>query len=181
MTPTELRHIAFRRQAAPVTSTKPLADASQSVVNRNRIGNWRRRSFRSFVLTVSAFGAAALLIANRNAIAAQWSPSAIIFASLGAPVNQRGLEITNLRSVLIEEDGQRILTVEGDIKNVGSARLKVPELDMHVRGSMARTLYTWKSPSPRSDLSKGEIMTFRTRLAAPPDGAIAVQVRFSSI
>ena len=181
MTPTELRHIAFRRQTAPAPPTKRLADASQSLPDRNRIGNRRRRSLRSYVLVASAFGAAALLLANRNAIVAQWSPSAIIFASVGAPVNLRGLEITNLRSVLIEEDGQKILTVEGDIKNVASARLKVPELDMHVRGSMARTLYTWKSPSPRSDLSKGETMTFRTRLAAPPEGAVAVHVRFSSI
>jgi hypothetical protein len=180
MTPTELRHIAFRRQTASAPSTKRLPDSSQCLLDRDQTGNTWRRSFRSCVLMASALGAATLLIANRNAIVAQWSPSAIIFSYMGATVNLRGFEITNLRSVLIEEDGQRILTVEGDIKNVGAARLKVPELDLHVRGSMARTLYTWKSPSPRSDLGKGEIMTFRTRLAAPPDGAVAVQVQFSS-
>ena len=181
MTPTELRHIAFRRHATPASSTKRLQDTPQSVLDQERTGNTWRRSVRFLVLMTSALGAATLLIANRNAIVAKWSPSATIFASMGAPVNLRGLEITNLRSVLIEEDGQRILTVEGDIKNIGAARLKVPELDMHVRGSTARTLYTWKSPSPRSDLGKGEIMTFRTRLAAPPEGAVAVAVKFSSI
>ena len=180
MTPTELRHIAFRRQATPGSSTKRLPDLSEFLLDQDQTGTTWRRSVRFFALMTSALGAATLLIANRNAIVAQWSPSATIFASIGTPVNLRGLEITNLRSVLIEEDGQRILTVEGDIKNIGAARLKVPELDIHVRGSMAPTLYTWKSPSPRSDLGKGEIMTFRTQLATPPDGAVAVEVKFSS-
>lgn len=176
MTPAELRKIAFRSKASARSGTHD----SVAVLKRKSASKSRTGSLRSSILLCALLGVALLAGANRSFIVAQWSPSATIFALLGAPVNLRGLEISNLKSVLVEEDGAQVLTVEGDIRNVGGSILKVPELDMNVRGAMARTLYSWRAPSPRSALKKGETMTFRTRLSAPPDGAAEVHVRFSS-
>lgn len=180
MTPSELRKIAFGGKAGALADAKggPNAVAMQKVATRARSthAGFRRPS----VFIGMAIGLTLFLVGNRNAVVGLWTPSANVFAFIGAPVNLRGLEITNLRSVLVEEDGLRALMVEGDIKNIGGSSLKVPELDMNIRGSAARTLYSWRAPSPRSTLGKGEIMTFRTRLSAPPDGATEVHVRFST-
>lgn len=175
MTPTELRKIAFGGKVDPPAKTKSPTSVLQSqtkAISTRSSGFWHLSA---------AIGLTFLLVVNRNSIVDLWSPSANIFALIGTPVNLRGLEISNLRSVLVEEDGLRTLTVEGDIKNVADSSLKVPELDVNIRGSAARALYSWRAPSPRSTLGKGETMTFRTRLAAPPHGAAEVQVRFSLI
>jgi hypothetical protein len=179
MTPTELRKTAFGGKVGPPAKIKGLSSVLQQ---QTKAGGTRSSSFcHPSIFLSGAIGLTFLLIGNRNFIVDQWPPSANIFVLIGAPVNLRGLEISNLRSVLVEDDGLRTLTVEGDIKNIADSSLKVPELDMNIRSSAARTLYSWRAPSPRSTLGKGETMTFRTRLAAPPHGATEVQVRFSSI
>lgn len=180
MTPTELRKIAFGGKPSPLADAKGVPNAFVPQKEARRTRSARAGSRRPAVVLATVIGLTFLLVGNRNAIVDKWSPSANIFALMGAPVNLRGLEITNLRSILVEEDGLRTLMVEGEIKNVGGSSLKVPELAMNIRGNMARTLYSWRAPSPRSTLGKGEIMTFRTRLSAPPDGAAEVHVRFSS-
>jgi hypothetical protein len=179
MTPTELRKIAFGGKVGPPAKIKNPSSLLQSQTKATSTGS---NGFCSPSIFLSmAICLTLLLTGNRNYLVDLWSPSANIFALIGMPVNMRGLEITNLRSVLVDEDGLRSLTVEGDIKNIADSSLKVPDLDMNIRSSAAHAIYSWRTPSPRSTLNKGETMTFRTRLAAPPDGAAEVQVRFSAI
>lgn len=178
MTPTELRKIAFGGKVGPPAKTK--SPASVLHLQTKAICTRSSSFCHPSIFLSAAIGLTFLLVGNKNSIVDLWSPSANIFALVGAPVNLRGLEITNLRSVLVEEDGFRTLMVEGDIKNIADSSLKVPELAMNIRGGAAHALYSWRAPSPRSTLGKGETMTFRTRLTAPPHGAVEVQVRFSS-
>lgn len=184
MTPTELRKIAFGGKlggkAGPLADANGSANAFEPQKEYKHIKSVRAGSGTLKIFIWTTVGLTFLLVGNKNAIVEQWSPAANIFALMGAPVNLKGLEITNRRSVLLEEDGHRILMVEGKIKNVGGSSLKVPELDMNIRGNMSRNLYSWRAPSPRSTLGKGEVITFRTRLIAPPEGAAELRVRFSS-
>lgn len=180
MTPNELRKLAFRGRDGRGSVSKTSLGKPEAKKRHSRPPPSESSSFRSLALMAAILGLTGFIVASRNVIVAQWTPSASLFAAIGAPVNLRGLEITNLRSELLEEEGIRILTVEGDITNLSRSSLKVPELDMNVRGSMARALYSWRAPSPKTVLQKGESVTFRTRLTSPPPDAADVRVRFSS-
>jgi len=48
-----------------------------------------------------------------------------------------------------------------------------------LRGADKRELYVWTSPAPKDRLAANEQVSFRTRLAAPPEGVRDVLVRFA--
>jgi hypothetical protein len=49
-----------------------------------------------------------------------------------------------------------------------------------LRGADKRELYVWTAPAPKAMLAANERVAFRTRLAAPPQDASDVMVRFAA-
>ena len=130
----------------------------------------------AFCLTI-ATGMA--LVAERAKIVARVPGSVGLYAAIGLPVNLRGLELRNITSMLVGEGPQRVLAVEGEITNVSRAQANVPLLQVGLRGTGLREIYGWTAPAPKATLAQGETMQFRARLAAPPDNARDVTVRFA--
>lgn len=171
----------FRRGTAPSTSgsVRPRrAAAPRGVVAQSPA----RRLFAKVrpIAVVAAVACAALasaLVARDDLV--RRAPSlASLFAVVGLPVNVRGLEIADVRSVEEIDDGVPILLVTGSIANVAKAAVDVPRLRLAVKSRDDRELYSWTTVLGRASLNPGESASFRARLASPPAEGQAIDVRF---
>ncbi|MGL4240426.1 MAG: zinc-ribbon domain-containing protein [Beijerinckiaceae bacterium] len=131
-----------------------------------------------FVALTLAAGAAAFT--QRDAIVRLVPQSAAIFATAGKPVNLRGIEIRNVRSRMVEDNGVSVLVIDGDLASTSSERVAIPRLRFAVLGSQGQELYVWSAQADRPTLQPGDSLNFRRRLAAPPSDGREVSVRFLS-
>ncbi len=100
------------------------------------------------------------------------------FEVIGMPVNLRGIDFAELRTSVEQQDGVDVLVIEGDLVNVTRYTRDLPRLRLAVHGADGRELYTWTALLPRETLLARESLTFRSRLASPPEDATRVSVRF---
>ena len=106
-------------------------------------------------------------------------PLAGAYAAIGLPVNVQGLEWREVRTRLVTEASQKVLAVEGEIRNLRSQSQSLPDIQLSLRDNSGREVYVWKTPAPKADLGGGETIAFRARLASPPGSATAVRVVFA--
>jgi hypothetical protein len=131
--------------------------------------------FLAFIIAATA------AIAARAAIVRLAPATAAAYASLGMPVNLRGLSIDGVRATIVESsEDRRELLVAGEIANLRQAETLVPNLRITLRGDDRRVLYLWSLREPKSRLGPHERVAFRARLAAPPAGARDVLVKFAA-
>lgn len=125
--------------------------------------------------TVLALGAA---FHEREAVVRLLPQTAKIYATVGFPVNLRGIEIRNVKSRLVTDGDEPVLVVDGDLVNVSDRKVDVPRLHFALTGPDGRQVYVWSAQADRASLQPGETLNFRRRLAAPPAEAKNVSVRF---
>jgi len=157
---------------APASSTPFAAPIATGATARSRGLGAPTLAIGALALVMAAIGFRAPIVKAAPATGA-------LFAAIGLPVNLKGLEFRNVKSIIVEAGGQKMLGVEGEIVNLRAARNDVPQLELAVRGADGRTIYTWTTGSPKSKLEGLESMSFRARLAAPPDDARDVKVTFA--
>jgi predicted Zn finger-like uncharacterized protein len=110
------------------------------------------------------------------------APSTVRFyEKVGIAVNIYGLEIRRIEQQHMILDGTRVLAIKGDILNISSSERKVPSLRFVLRDGSAREVYAWTVDSSVRPLRPGEATSFTTRVASPPEGAAAVQIRFARL
>lgn len=122
----------------------------------------------------------AFLFAKKDFVVAKVPAAAGLYASVGAPVNYRGLQLRDVKSILADDNGQRILMVEGLITNIKNAQTSIPDMRVTVRTSAGRDVYHWVTPAPKPHLSSGETTSFRARLIAPPEEGQEIKVQFAN-
>ncbi len=115
-------------------------------------------------------------VSRRDAIARELPSAASLFDALGLRPATRGLVLRGVRSRLVTENGRTVLTVDGEIANLGTEPATVPALSAAVRDAAQVPLYTWASAPPTARLAGGETVAFHTRLAAPPAAGKDVRV-----
>ncbi len=125
-----------------------------------------------------AFGMA--VIGFRAEIVRLWPESGTAYAALGLPVNLRGLELRNLRTVPTRDGTGPVLGIEGEIANVRSGETEVPPIELTIRDQDGHVLYSWTATSQKRRLAAGESILFRARLAAPPASGHDVLARFAT-
>ena len=101
-----------------------------------------------------------------------------LYATVGIPVNLRGLEFDNVTQRRDFENGVPVLIIEGEIINVRDRATPVPALRFALRGKSGDELYAWTLEPRQRAVDPEAAMNFRTRLASPPRGANDIQVRF---
>jgi len=120
-------------------------------------------------------------IAARSAIVRAAPVTAWAYASLGMPVNLRGLSIDGVRATMAEPgEGGRELLVTGEIVNLREVETLVPSLRLALLGEDRRELYLWTAREPKSRLGPHERVAFRAGLATPPPGVRDVLVKFAA-
>ena len=131
----------------------------------------------------AAFAAAATLgmgaVAARIPIVAGAPGTAGVFAAVGLPVNLKGVAIEDVKAETTDVGDRRTLLVVGALRNLKSEPVALDDLRVAVLGADRDERYSWTSAAPKARLEKGETARFRVLLAAPPDGAQAVLVKFA--
>jgi hypothetical protein len=139
----------------------------------------RRRVPRALVVCAGLAAAWAALVGGRSQIVRALPQAAPAYAALGLAVNLRHMDVFGLTARLVEEDGRKLLLVEGEIRNVGEAPRTPPRMRLAVEDARGREIYHWTAAPAKSRLNPGENAFFRARLAAPPDDGAEVRVRFT--
>lgn len=140
----------------------------------------RRRRFP--VLPVALALVVVLLLAGgilaRTTIVAAWPPSALLYSSIGLPVEPPGAGLLiRAKSEQRRENGATLLIVEGQIANPTDRERPVPRLEITALGPGQAPLKSWRVDSSHSALLPGEIAIFQS--AEPGvDTALEVRVRF---
>ncbi|MEJ1160327.1 DUF3426 domain-containing protein [Prosthecomicrobium sp. N25] len=102
-----------------------------------------------------------------------------LFRAIGLPVNLRGLAFQSVETLRELDSGQQVLVVEGAIANVSGETRAVPSVRLSLRGDDGQEIYAWSVEPKSTTVAPGASVRFRTKLAAPPDDARDVQIRFS--
>jgi predicted Zn finger-like uncharacterized protein len=161
-------------EAARLTAASRRASARFATRKAMRIGNVRGwavlAALLAVVCVVGFFG--------RVQVVKLLPAAASLYATVGLAVNVRGLEFESVRYQRAFENGVPILQVSGLIKNVSNERLLVPRVRFGLYDASRREVYHWTMAVGREPLEPDVGVNFATRLAAPPDAAREVQVRF---
>jgi predicted Zn finger-like uncharacterized protein len=120
----------------------------------------------------------AALVSWRKDVVRAMPQLASFYASVGLPVNLRGLAFTGLSIGRDAHDGVPVLVVEGTIVNTVAMPVEVPRLRFALRNAAGTEVYTWTAVPTQTVLEPGERLPFRSRLASPPEDGHDVQVRF---
>jgi predicted Zn finger-like uncharacterized protein len=161
---------------------EPTEDIETYAARRLRRGG--RRAASRWPLAGLQNGILALLIVDavlvgwRDAFVRILPQTASFYATMGLPVNLRGLDFADVSTATEQQDGVPILVVDGSILNATHRIVDVPRLKFAVRNAAGDEIYSWTAVPPRATLPPGEAVAFRSRLASPPSDGQAVLVRF---
>jgi predicted Zn finger-like uncharacterized protein len=171
----------MENEAAAPAAAPPREDI-ETFAARRRTRHARRGSrwaVPALPLAILAlFALDAMLIAWRTAVVKAAPQTASLYASIGLPVNVRGLLFTDVATTTETQDGVLVLVVEGNIASTSTRVVEVPRLRFSVRNPSGHEIYAWTALPARSLLAPGETLAFRSRLASPPPDARDVLVRF---
>jgi predicted Zn finger-like uncharacterized protein len=104
---------------------------------------------------------------------------ASLYAEIGMPVNLTGLEFRRLNTLRELDNGQPVLVIEGAVGNLTLASLPMPDLRLALRGADGQEIYAWSVQPKTATVPAGDEVRFRSRLTAPPEDAVDVQLRFT--
>jgi predicted Zn finger-like uncharacterized protein len=104
--------------------------------------------------------------------------TADFYKLVGLEVNLRGLAIKDVKIGSETVDGKPVLVIEGLIVDESKKAAELPRLRFVVRDENGTEIYAWNAVLEQSVLRPGEKAWFRSRLASPPAGARAIDVRF---
>lgn len=177
----------------PETAPLPIVAAEDAIVVENspqRRKGWRkprgtapRATARPrFMQIVAAAGLAVLVALGvwRESVVKAVPDLAGLYAMAGMPVNLRGLEFRDMKTVEVMEGGVPLLVVRGTIANVKDEAADVPRMRLAVRGVSGREVFVWTALPQKNQLEAGESVAFTAQLASPPAEGREVAVRFLS-
>jgi predicted Zn finger-like uncharacterized protein len=160
---------------AKLTRLRPKAGANEAKAKKSTLGSlfsWKTASIAT-ALAVVVGG-----VYKRELVVRSIPQTATLYSAIGMPVNLRGVEIRNVASRIIDDNGVNILVIDGDLQNVTKNKLDLPRLRFAVRGADGQEVYVWSAQADKNNLGPGETLNFRRRLAAPPQDGKDVTVRF---
>jgi predicted Zn finger-like uncharacterized protein len=143
---------------------------------RQQRSRWARSGLPTLILGLLAINIG--LIAWRTDIVRWFPQTASLYASIGLPVNLRGLAFVDIVTRKASEDGVQVLIVEGFIRNETRRTAQVPRLRFAVRNDSGHEIYSWTAQPARSAIPAGTTLPFRSRLASPPPETHEILVRF---
>ena len=170
--------------AVEASPTRHSQTASKSASPAWKKLSWRGRDRKSgpglgLVLTTCALAMiVTAAIVSPATIVRAMPDLAGLYAAAGKPVNLRGLEFREVRTMRETHDGIALLVTEGKIANISGRDLDLPPIRLAAVGANGQELYAWTTAPGRATLADGETLAFKSRLASPPAEARQVQVRF---
>ncbi len=136
---------------------------------------------------MAAWGAFAMAIMAPLIVAAAF-PEAVVHAApatvrayeaLGRNVNIYGIDLRRIEMQHMIVEGSRVLAVKGEIANISRSDRKIPSLRFGLRDEAQAEVYNWTLDAGARPLKAGEVTSFVTRVASPPESARHLQIRFA--
>jgi hypothetical protein len=138
-----------------------------------------RRELRAFAaLAFAVTLPLAMLFVSPERVVAAVPGMADVYGKLGYQINLRGLAFRDVKPQLMDADGTRVFAVRGLVENVSKVERRIPAIRFALFAK-GREIYTWQLPATSRALKPGESTGFLTRLAAPPENADDLEIRFA--
>lgn len=161
------------RAYAPTAQVTPERPRGQGLQTAAVVAGWA-----GLIAVVLLIGYSA--VRYRQDIAAIWPQSAAIYSGVGLKVNAGGIDFRDVAYKRESEDGQPVLVVTGQIVNLASRALPIPQtVRVTLNDADNRELYHWSFKPAAPTLKAGGTLPFRTRLSSPPAAARFAVVTFA--
>lgn len=118
-------------------------------------------------------------VIGRERIVATLPDFAGIYELIGLKVNLRGLDFQNVAAHQEMDGSTPVLVVDGDIVNLGNESKSLPAVRVTLKSSTGRDVYAWNYTLPQLNIDQMGKAHFKTRLLAPPEASVTVEVRFT--
>lgn len=148
--------------------------AAKRALRLKKVGGWASLGFCAALPFIFA-----LVAPEATVMAAPMTAN--LYQKLGWGVNIYGLDIRRVEQQNKNIDGQRILMVKGEISNSTNDVRKIPSLRFALNDADGKELYSWTLDTTARPLRPGETTAFSTRIAAPPELANNLQIRFAHV
>jgi hypothetical protein len=140
----------------------------------------RRREIRGFALLAFCVVVPLLLgMLLPKEVARALPPTRKLYSLAGVHINVSGLEFRNVGQLHRMVDGVRVLAIQGEIVNVDGRTRQIPSLSFTLKDEHLKTVYEWRLESATRPIKPGEVSTFVTRVASPPETAQQIEIRFA--
>jgi predicted Zn finger-like uncharacterized protein len=130
------------------------------------------------MVMAASIGTVATLVMLRQETVRLFPATSKMFDAVGLSASARGLDIVDVQSQMVIEDGRETLEVTGRVTNNAKTPQKLPVLRLSIRGGTGNELYVWTASADVQELAPGETTRFTRRLASPPPESHSVMVRF---
>jgi predicted Zn finger-like uncharacterized protein len=143
----------------------------------------RRRAFGAIfgwlVLLLAVIGIG-VAIAERDTLMAMYPDVRPVYAAVGfdVPGAGDGLQIAEVTSTRVMQEGLPVLVCEGRINNVSKHERRVPTLRGALRDAAGRELQSWTFTVPSPSLAPGAAIPFRTEVRQPASSATELSITF---
>lgn len=177
-------HCGTRWTARPPDDAPQAVELAPAAPLLRRLGarSDRDRPGRTAAVWLLAALAALLLVGSviaRDEIVASFPASAAIFQRIGLPVAvPLNLEFENVTSSRMSERGISILTVAGEIVNLGNEPRPVPQIRITLLDDGKRQLHHELVEADRAVLDAGDRAAFTARVVNPAEQARNFSVTF---
>jgi hypothetical protein len=109
------------------------------------------------------------LVVGRNEVASAFPAMVAAYERLGLPVTARlGLEVKNLDSRRVQEQGLTVFVVEGEVHNLSSVERPVPAVRVALLDGERRELDAALFKAAATSLAAGAVTRFEARIVDPP-------------
>jgi len=172
---------AAEKAASDDESAKKKARRSRARAGQQaREGKGKRGLVGWLVLFLVLAGVGSGGVFLQQNIVALWPPAEQLYNMLGVGPGPEefSLAIQNVKWERKREKGKPILVVLGEIINTSDKPKSVPRLRVIIRDEKDRRLFRWTVTTAKDQVEPGQVTTFSTRLADPPDGARSLAVTF---
>lgn len=106
---------------------------------------------------------------------------ASFYQAIGVNVNARNIAFEQVTSEVQHINGKPTLVVKGQLRNIASKDVALPNIKVSLLAEYDKEIYTWAVQPTMNQLSKGETIDFETLLVSPPQRAQAVEVIFEML
>jgi predicted Zn finger-like uncharacterized protein len=139
----------------------------------------KSKAYVGLAILIVALIVPAVAVLARGSVVRAVPALAGLYRTIGLPVNLRGLEFQSIETLRELDSGQQVLVVEGAIVNVTGETRPIPTVRLSLRGDDSQEIYAWSVEPKSTTVAPGASVRFRTKLAAPPDDARDVLLRFT--
>ena len=147
------------------------ASNSRKVLKMGQMAGWAGLILCAVAVTTVGYN-------FRSELVRLWPQAATLYATLGVPVNTRGVVFEQTDYDLDLRDGAPVLTVTGNIVNQTETVKTLPTIRFSLRARDRSELYNWTIKPPVAELAANETQSFQTYIDNPPVGAEDLVVTF---